>query len=459
MEDFETYKQMPFSLEAEQAVLGTVIIDSEKFADIADLSSEDFYVQSHQQIFIAMQDMFTKNRGIDVVTIIDTLTRLGLYTEGDAAKYVKTLVDLASETSQLQEYKNIIRDKSILRKLIDASREISDTAFSEKGEVADIVNLAEQKIYAISQDKYKEGFDRISDVIREQYKLIRSLRDNPNALTGTPTRFEALDRVLVGMGKGDLVVVGGRPGMGKTSFCMNVATNIAKTTDKNIAIFSLEMSSEQLVSRMLCSEALIDNNNMRTGRLDDDDWRHLAEATSVLSKTNIYIDPSTNSTPSSMKAKLRRLDNVGLVVIDYLQLMQPDVPSDNVVQNIASITRSLKLMAKEFGIPVILCSQLRREGDKAKDKRPGLSDLRDSGAIEQDADIVLFLYRSDYYVTSEGGKPSGDDEQSHGDQITAECNVAKNRHGGLGSIKLAWVGKYFKFMSIEENISNGSVEE
>ncbi len=458
MAELDSIRKMPFSLEAEQAILGTVIVDSEKFSEIASLKEQDFYLEQHKQIFAAMRDMFSNNRVIDPVTLINALTQLGTYTEGDAAKYIKLLVDLSSDAANIEEYTKIVRDKAVLRSLIDASRDISDMAYSEKGEVGSAVNFAEQRIYSISQDKYKDGFDKISDVIAEYTRTLSALSNNPDLLSGTPTRFEKLDRLLVGMGKGDMIVVGGRPGMGKTSFCMNVATNVAKSSDKNVVLFSLEMSSEQLVSRMIGSEAHIDSSNLRTGKLSANEWDKIAQASSVLSKTNIYIDPNPNITPTEMKSKLRRLGNVGLVVIDYLQLMHPDINTGNQVQDIASITRAIKLMAKEFEIPIILCSQLSRATDKrsGKERLPMLSDLRDSGSIEQDADIVIFIYRSDYYENKDGEAPENNNANS--DYILAQCNVAKNRHGSPGIVQLAWVGKYFKFMSIEENVTDTSAE-
>ena len=253
MAELDSIRKMPFSLEAEQAILGTVIVDSEKFVEIATLKEDDFYLEQHKQIFAAMREMFNINRAIDPVTLIDTLTQMGTYSEGDAAKYIKLLVDLASDATNIEEYSNIIRDKATLRSLIEASRDISDLAYSEKGDVSEAVNFAEHKIYSISQDKYKDGFDKIRDVIVEHYKTLKTLKENPQALAGTPTRFEALDRVLIGMGKGDLIVVGGRPGMGKTSFCMNIATNVAKATDKNIAVFSWKCRLNSLFRECLAA--------------------------------------------------------------------------------------------------------------------------------------------------------------------------------------------------------------
>ncbi|PKM62361.1 MAG: replicative DNA helicase, partial [Firmicutes bacterium HGW-Firmicutes-21] len=323
MAELDTIKKMPFSIEAEQAVLGSVLIDSEKLNDIMlQLKTEDFYLEQHQAIFSAMVEMFVTNKSIDIVTLVSMLTQLGSYTEGDAAKYIKLLVDLAGSATNINEYSGIIRDKSLLRMIIEASREISDTAFSELGEAGDTLDFAEQKIFEIAQNRYNVNFEHIRDVIVKNYATLNTLKNNPESLSGTKTGFDGLDSLLVGMGAGDLIVVGARPGMGKTTFCLNIAANVAKRTKKEVAIFSLEMTSEQLVSRMLSAEALIDSLSMRTGRLDGEQWKRLAEAASALSETNILIDDTSTISVTSMKAKLRRLKNLGLVIVDYLQLMQ-----------------------------------------------------------------------------------------------------------------------------------------
>ena len=279
-------------------------------------------------------------------------------------------------------------------------------------------------------------------MLRDNLSLLEQLSENPDLLSGVKTQFEGLDRVLVGLGKGDLVLVGTRPGMGKTSFVMNIAANFAKATKEKVAVFSLEMSSEQLVNRMLASEALIDNNALRTGKMSTEEWKRIAAAASLLSETQIYIDDTPGINVNMMKAKLRRLKDVKLVIIDYLQLMQSERHTDNRVQEVAEMTRALKLLAKEFACPIILCSQLSRSNEARSDKRPMLSDLRDSGAIEQDADIVIFLYRNDYY--------SKEEDAASGEAIVAECLVAKNGHGPTGTVNLIWQGKNFRFYTPEE---------
>ena len=326
--------------------------------------------------------------------------------------------------------------------LIEALRELSEEAYSEVGGADAIIAEAERRIFSIAENKFDLSFDRIRDVLRDNLSLLEQLSENPDLLSGVKTQFEGLDRVLVGLGKGDLVLVGARPGMGKTSFVMNIAANFAKATKEKVAVFSLEMSSEQLVNRMLASEALIDNNALRTGKMSTEEWKRIAAAASLLSETQIYIDDTPGINVNMMKAKLRRLKDVKLVIIDYLQLMQSERHTDNRVQEVAEMTRALKLLAKEFACPIILCSQLSRSNEARSDKRPMLSDLRDSGAIEQDADIVIFLYRNDYY--------SKEEDAASGEAIVAECLVAKNRHGPTGTVNLIWQGKNFRFYTPEE---------
>lgn len=457
MSELDTLKKMPFSIEAEQAILGSILIDSEKLNEVLMLiKAEDFYLEQHQAIFTAMLEMFVSNKTIDIVTIVSTLTQLGNYTEGDAAKYIKMLVDLAGAASNVNEYAAIVKDKALLRLLIEASRDISDTAFSELGPAGDTIDFAEQRIFEIAENRYNVSFDHIRDVIIKNYATLNTLKNDPESLIGTKTGFGGLDNILVGMGPGDLIVVGARPGMGKTTFCLNIAANVAKSTKKEVAIFSLEMTSEQLVSRVLCSEAMIDSHSMRTGKLDSEQWKRLAEAASALSETNILIDDTSNISSTSMKAKLRRQKNLGLVIVDYLQLMQGDKSTDNRVLEIGKITRNLKLMAKDLRVPVILCSQLARTTEQRSDKMPVLSDLRDSGTIEQDADVVVFLYRDDYYKKpgEEDNKQQNNSYNNNGsDHNIAKCSIAKNRHGSTNVIPLGWYGHIFKFTEIEEHFN------
>lgn len=445
MAELDTLRKMPYSVEAEQAILGTIIVDPQRYDEVSYLSAEEFYLEQHQQIFYAMTSMFLSSRTIDMVTLIAALTQMGTYTEGDAGKYIKLLVDIAANASNIAEYGKIVRDKALLRMLIDASQKISERAFSEVGEVSEILELAEQSIYAISDHTYGKSFEHVRDAILKNYDTLNLLKNDPESMMGLKTNYEGLDRVLVGLGSGDLVIVGARPGMGKTSFCLNIACNIAKNAKKEIAIFSLEMTAEQLSSRLLCSEALIDSKCMRTGKLNPEEWKRLAEAASALSATDIWIDDSSDITVSEMKSKLRKIKNLGVIVIDYLQLMHGEKNTDNRVLEVAQITRALKNMAKEFGVPIILCSQLSRGSkDQKESKKPSLTDLRDSGAIEQDADIVLFLYRAEYYTAAERSTTELSDHE------LCDCIVAKNRHGATGTVRLAWYGRHFRFVTADE---------
>ncbi len=441
----EIIKKMPFSLEAEQSVLGSILINPECFSDIAtELKSGDFYLEQHEQIYLAMQDLFLQNRTIDVVTLIDSLVRRGVYDNiEDSKKYIKLIAEVVPSASNVKDYARIVRDKRILRQLIEVCAGITDQAYSEQDDVHKLLDSAEQQIFDIAETSQTKGFTHIRDALLANYEHLKLLQTDPDAAAGTPTGFSGLDKVLVGMGPGDLILVGARPGMGKTSFTMNIATKVAHASKKTVCVFSLEMSAEQLVSRMLSSEALVDSHAIRSGKLSSEDWENLARASSVLSECEILIDDTAGISATGMRAKLRRVKNLGLIVIDYLQLMQSDntKKNDSRVNDVADISRNLKLMAKDLKVPVICCAQLSRGPESRTDKRPMLSDLRDSGAIEQDADVVLFLYRNEYYDKS---------ENSNEIQNTAEIIVAKNRHGSLENVKMGWFGKFTKFTTLSD---------
>ena len=431
---------MPFSLEAEQSVLGAILIDPTCMDHLAGiLSAEDFMLEEHKDVFSAMQKMYLRSKTIDVVTLLDELVRDGVYDEAGGKDYIRLISEIVPSAANVKDYAEIVRDKSMLRALISACDDITAMAYSEQEDTAHLVEMAEQKIFAVAEGRENKGFTHIRDALVQVYDRLHLLAENKTEALGMPTGFSGLDRVLVGLGKSDLVLVGARPGMGKTSFAMNLATHAAITTKKTVCIFSLEMSAEQLVSRVMSSEALIDSYRLRSGELTDEDWGKLAHAASRLSNCDILIDDTVGLTVTGMKAKLRRTKNLGLVVIDYLQLMQSDRRIDNRVNEVAEISRGLKLLAKELQVPVICCAQLSRGPESRTDKRPMLSDLRDSGAIEQDADIVLFLYRDEYYK-SEKDEP----------QNIAEVIVAKNRHGSTGNVKMGWFGQYTKFTTLDE---------
>ena len=439
-------RKLPFSLLAEQSLLGSVLVDPESFNAIADqVAVSDFYIEEHQQIFSAMHELFLTSRDIDVVTLIDMLVQKGIYTKSGGEQYIRTIAEVVPNALNVKDYARIVKDKSVLRQLIGVCDEVSDVAYSEQDDVAHILDSAENKIFAIAQGKDTKNFRHIREVIGDVYAHLHELNTDKDASQGTPTGFSGLDRMLAGMGKSDLILVGARPGMGKTSFCLNIGTNVAAATGKTVCMFSLEMSAEQLVNRIISSEAMVDSYAMRTGDLKDEDWENIAVATSKLAKCDILIDDTAGITATGMKAKLRRVKNLGLVVIDYLQLMQGDGHNDNRVQEVAEISRAMKLMAKELMVPVICCSQLSRGPESRTDKKPMLSDLRESGSIEQDADVVLFLYRDEYYKISESADPNSDAAAS-----IAEVIVAKNRHGSTGTVKMGWIGRYTKFRTLAD---------
>ncbi len=442
-------RKLPFSAIAEQSLLGSILIDPSSINQVADIiSSEDFYLEEHKQIYLAMHTLFLTNSQIDIVTLIDELVKKGIYSKSGGEEYIKIIAEIVPNALNVKDYAKIVKDKSLLRQLIKMCDEVSDSAYSEQDEVASILESAQNKLYSIAQGRESKSFRHIREVITDVYAHLKQLVTDPASSQGTPTGFRSLDRVLAGMGSSDLVIVGARPGMGKTSFCLNIGTNVAKSTGKAVAIFSLEMSAEQLVNRVISSEALIDSYALRTGELKPEQWDHIAQAASSLSGCDILIDDTPGITVSAMKAKLRRVNNLGLVVIDYLQLMQSDKKIENRTQEVSDMSRALKIMAKELGVPVICCSQLSRGTEAQANKRPMMSHLRESGSIEQDADIIIFLYRDDYYKNADGDTVAADTEQN-----IAEVIVAKNRHGSTDTVKVGWTGRYTKFrdIALEEN--------
>lgn len=430
---------MPFSLEAEQSVLGSIMIDPSCMDTIATLiSRDDFYLPEHAEIFSAMQSMYLKSRNIDVVTLIDELVISGTYDEAGGNNYLKLIAETVPTAANAADYAKIVRDKAILRQLIEAGEDIAEAAYAGEDEAERLVEYAEAKVFRIAEGRENKNFIHIRDALLQVYERLKLLKENPEEVKGTPTGFDGLDNVIVGLGKSDLVLVGARPGMGKTSFAMNMATASAIATKKTVCVFSLEMSAEQLANRMLSSEAQVDSYKMRSGQLENEDWEAIAYASSRLSEADILIDDTPGISVTAIKSKLRRVKNLGLVVIDYLQLMQGDRRNDNRVQEVGDISRGLKLLAKELNVPVICCAQLSRGPESRPDKRPMLSDLRDSGAIEQDADIVMFLYRDEYY------------KEETPAQSVAEVIIAKNRHGSLDKVKLGWIGRFTKFTNLAQ---------
>ncbi len=448
MKQEEFVKNLPFSMPAEQSLLGAILIEPDALNEVAGLlSSDDFYLSEHKQIYLALQELFKVNQTIDVVTLIDMLVTKGIYNKSGGEDYIRTLLEVVPDGRNVKDYARIIKEKSVLRQLIDACAEISTASYSEQESVADILDHAQNLIFNIAQGRDVKNFRHIRDILGNVFTHLKELNTDKEATQGTQTGFSGLDRVLAGMGKSDLVLVGARPGMGKTSFALNIATNVAKQSKKKVCVFSLEMSAEQLVNRMLASEALVNSYALRTGELSAEDWEKIAHASGELAGCDILIDDTAGMTVPAMKAKLRRETNLGLVVIDYLGLMSGDKHIDNRVQEVSEISRSLKIMAKELMVPIICCAQLSRGPESRQGNKPMLSDLRDSGAIEQDADTVIFLYRSEYYKT---------DEAANQDTSIAEVIIAKNRHGSTGTVHMGWNGQFTKFVTIA-NEQDGSV--
>ena len=451
--DSSIIRQLPASIEAEQALLGSIIVSPDSFDKISGIiSTEDFYLEEHKHIYSALLSMYAKNKTIDVVTLVNALVENGDRDEAGGVQYITLIAESVPSAANVKDYARIVKDKATLRKVISVCDEINEDAYNES-DVRTLIDSAEQKIFDISHNKDTKEFRHIRDVLQNVYQDMELLAENKGKVSGAKTGFSGVDRMLVQMGKGDIVIVGARPGMGKTSFALNIATNVAKSTKKAVAIFSLEMSAEQLASRVLSSEAMVDSHSMRTGQLKNEDWDNIADVISSLSGCEIYIDDTSSITTTEMKSKLRRLPDLSLVVIDYIGLMQSTSNSDNRAQQVGEISRNLKIMAKEFGVPFIVCAQLNRgtESRPGAGKRPTLADLRDSGSIEQDADIVLFLYRDEYYKDISGGDNTPEDADSAN---TAEVIIAKNRHGSVGNVKMGWIGQFTKFRTIEDDYAS-----
>lgn len=430
-----------FSLEAEQSVLGSIIIDPSCLSIVLEyLNVDSFYSERNRQLFASIVTLFSAGENIDVITLLHAAEADHIFKDtGEAQVYLAQLAEMVPTASHVASYAKIVQEKKYLRDLNRTAKDIIAETKAGDIDATGLMDLAEQRIFEIRQGKDSRGMATISSAILDAYDQLQRLAgEDREEYLGVSTGFSSLDRVITGLNKSDLLLVAGRPGMGKTSFCLNVAEHVARHQEKTVVVFSLEMSAEQLVTRLLSAEAQIPSNKFRTGDMTTDEWTRLATSAQVLSKSHMLIDDTAGITVPEMKAKLRRVKNLGLVVIDYLQLMTSGGRrTDNRVQEVSEITRGLKILAKELNVPVITCSQLSRGPESRTDHRPALADLRESGSIEQDADIVMLLYRDAYY------------NQESDDQSIAECIVAKNRHGETTTVKMQWNGAYTRFSNLE----------
>ena len=442
----ELAKIPPHDIDAEQAVLGSMLTDKEAVnAAIESLKEDAFYRDENRIIFQAIVNLYSKSEPIDIITLKDELESMDKFEQVGGYEYLASLPDKVPTTANVQKYIKIVEEKSILRNLIKTANEIIELGYDPTEDVEDIMDGAEKKIFDIMQSKNQKGYTPIKDVLVESFTKLEELYNRKQHITGVPTGFAELDYKTAGLHGSELILVAARPAMGKTAFALNLATNAALRGNAPVAIFSLEMSKDQLVNRILCSEAMVDSNKVRTGKLDEDDWVKLAGAIGPLSEAEMYIDDTPGISVMEIRTKCRKLKmekNIGLVVIDYLQLVQGNKRTASREQEISEISRSLKILAKEINVPVIALSQLSRAVEQRPDHRPMLSDLRESGAIEQDADIVMFLYRDDYY-----------NKESEKKDI-AEVIIAKQRGGQTGTVELLWMGNYTKFVNLERRFDD-----
>ena len=448
MEEELLQRQLPHSLEAEQAVLGSMLIDSRSVAEVIGIvRPDDFFLQQNKEIYETIYSMFNFSETIDPVTVLEKMKVQGLATD-KTPEYLMQLMEITPTAANVGQYARIVRDRAMLRNLATAAGEIRETVLSGVGTPEEILESAEKKIYALRNGNAGETLQHIGVVMVGVFDRLDELSRSGNAFPGLSTGLHDLDKKINGLNKSDLLLIAARPGMGKTSLALNIALSVAKESAKTVAFFSLEMSREQLAMRLLSNESFVDNQKLLTGQLSEEDWTKIAIASSALSQTDIRVDDNPSISVAEMNAKCRRLPNLGLVLIDYLQLMTSAGTGQtsnnaNRVQVVSDISRALKIMAKELNVPVICLSQLSRANESRTDKRPMLSDLRESGAIEQDADEVLFIYRDDYYHPDTPEKN------------VAEVIVAKNRHGETGTVKLQWLPQFTTFADREWKHSEG----
>lgn len=443
----ELGKVPPHDLEAEQAILGSMLTDKDAvISSIEILKENDFYRDDNRAIYTAILNLYNRAEPIDIITVKAELESMGKFEQVGGLEYLAELPERVPTTANALKYIKIVEEKSTLRNLIKTANEIIELGYDPTEDVEDIMEDAEKKIFNIMQNKNQKGYTPIKDVLVDSFTQLEELYNRKQHITGVATGFTELDYKTAGFHSSDLILIAARPAMGKSAFALNIATNAAVKANVPVAIFSLEMSKEQMVNRILCSEAMVDSNKVRTGKLEEEDWTKLAGSIGPLSEAEIYIDDTPGISVMEIRAKCRKLKlekNIGMVVIDYLQLVQgSNKRNGSREQEISEISRSLKILAKEIGVPVVALSQLSRAVEQRPDHRPMLSDLRESGAIEQDADIVMFLYRDDYY------------NQDSEKKDIAEVIVAKHRGGSTGTIELLWLGSYTKFVNLERRFDD-----
>jgi replicative DNA helicase len=450
--DLSSHKLPPQNIEAEQSILGGILIENQAINKVIEiLTPDDFYRDSHRKIFNALIDLSERDEPADLITLTNELRKIDQLDSIGGASYIASLIDLVPTAANIEYYAKIVREKSILRKLIQTSTEIITQSYEDRGDVEGFLDEAERAIFEISEKRVKPSFYSLREIVKESFKTIERLFEKKELVTGIPSGFKELDRMTAGFQPSDLIIVAGRPSMGKTAFCLNVAQYAAIEKKIPVAFFSLEMSKEQLVIRMLCSEARVEGSRLRTGYLSESDWPRLTLAAGTVSDAPIYIDDTAALSALELRAKARRLKSeygLGMLIIDYLQLMKGRSKAESRQQEISEISRSLKALSKELNIPVIAVSQLSRKTEERRDFRPQLSDLRESGAIEQDADVILFLYRDELYNRSEDNPNRG----------KAEVIIGKQRNGPTGKIELAFLDKFTTFKDLYKGEAENSYE-